>query len=110
MELPNDNEIQQRLETVLTTIYLLFNEGYYSSTQNTVLRKELCVEAMRLNYFLLENKHTNKPVVNALMALMCFHSSRFEARINETGEPVLYEAQDKNLWNDELIPKRGIFI
>ncbi|MEI6264356.1 MAG: sigma-70 family RNA polymerase sigma factor [Sphingobacteriia bacterium] len=110
IELPTENEINARLETVLTTLYLLFNEGYHSSTQKTHLRKDLCLEAMRLNYFLIENKATNKPIVNALMALMCFHSSRFEARTNEIGEPILYDQQDKNLWNDELIAKGNFYL
>jgi RNA polymerase sigma factor (sigma-70 family) len=110
IELPNENEINNRLETVLTTLYLLFNEGYHSSTQKTHLRKELCLEAMRLNYFLIENETTNKPIVNALMALMCFHSSRFEARTNQLGEPILYEEQNKNLWNEELIEKGNFFL
>jgi RNA polymerase sigma-70 factor (ECF subfamily) len=110
IELPNESEINKRLEIVLTTLYLLFNEGYHSSTQNTQLRKELCLEAMRLNYFLIENDTTNKPIVNALMALMCFHSSRFEARTNQLGEPILYEEQDKNLWNEELIEKGNFFL
>lgn len=110
IELPNESEINKRLETVLTTLYLLYNEGYHSSTQNTHLRKELCLEAMRLNYFLIENETTNKPIVNALMALMCFHSSRFEARTNQLGEPILYEEQNKNLWNEELIEKGNFFL
>jgi RNA polymerase sigma-70 factor (ECF subfamily) len=88
---------------------LLFNEGYHSSTQKTHLRKELCLEAMRLNYFLIENKTTNKPIVNALMALMCFHASRFEARTNQIGEPILYDQQDRNLWNEELIAKGNFY-
>lgn len=110
IELPNESEINKRLETVLTTLYLLFNEGYHSSTQNTHLRKELCLEAMRLNYFLIENETTNKPIVNALMALMCFHSSRFEARTNQLGEPILYEEQNKNLWNEELVERGNYFL
>lgn len=110
IELPNDTEISARLEVVLTTLYLLFNEGYHSNTKQNHLRKELCLEAMRLNYFLLENKSTYKPAVNALMALMCFHASRFEARTNEIGEPILYEGQDKNLWNDELIEKGNYYL
>jgi RNA polymerase sigma-70 factor (ECF subfamily) len=110
IELPNENEINTRLETVLTTLYLLFNEGYHSSTQKTHLRKELCLEAMRLNYFLIENETTNKPIVNALMALMCFHSSRFEARTNQIGEPILYDQQDRNLWNEELIAKGNFYL
>ncbi|MCU0467807.1 MAG: sigma-70 family RNA polymerase sigma factor [Arcicella sp.] len=110
IELPTENEINSRLDTVLTTLYLLFNEGYHSSTQKTHLRKELCLEAMRLNYFLIENETTNKPVVNALMALMCFHASRFEARTNQIGEPILYEEQDRTLWNEELIAKGNYFL
>jgi RNA polymerase sigma factor (sigma-70 family) len=110
IELPKKEELNSRLDAVLATLYLLFNEGYRSSTQPSLLRKELCLEAMRLNYFLIENKNTNKPIVNALMALMCFHSSRFEARINHLGEPILYEAQDKNLWNEELIEKGNYFL
>jgi RNA polymerase sigma factor (sigma-70 family) len=110
IELPNEAEINQRLQTVVTTIYLLFNEGYHSKTQKNQLRKELCLEAMRLNYFLIENKATNKPIVNALMALMCFHSSRFEARTNHLGEAILYDDQNKNLWNDDLIAQGNYFL
>jgi RNA polymerase sigma factor (sigma-70 family) len=110
IELPTEKDVNSRLETVLTTLYLLFNEGYHSSTQKTHLRKELCLEAMRLNYFLIENETTNKPIVNALMALMCFHSSRFEARTNQIGEPILYDQQDKNLWHEELIAKGNFYL
>ena len=110
IELPGEAEINARLETVLTTIYLLFNEGYYSESQNNMLRKDLCFEAIRLCHMLVENKYTNKPEVNALLAMMYFHASRFEARINKNGEPVLYEDQDTSLWNDELITKGGYFL
>ncbi len=110
IELPNEIEIKERLETVLTTIYLLFNEGYHSQTQTSHLRKELCLEAMRLNYFLIENKSTNLPIVNALMAIMCFHSSRFEARTNHLGEQILYNEQNKDLWDEELIEKGNFFL
>ena len=103
---PNEKEIDKRLETVLLTLYLLFNEGYYSASQDSKLRKDLCLEAMRLTHLLTENESTNKPFVNALLSLMCFHSSRFEARIDEKGETILYDDQDTNLWNGELI-KQG---
>ena len=101
--LPTPAEIDARLETVLTAMYLLFNEGYYSTSQNVPLRKELCVEAMRLTVQLTENEQTDKPEVDALLSLMCFHSSRFDARLNMDGELVLYEDQDTDLWNQELI-------
>ena len=110
IELPGSTDIDARLATVLTTIYLLFSEGYYSISQNKTLRKELCLEAMRLCTMLIENKSTNKPAVNALLALMCFHASRFEARVDKNGELILYEEQDTNLWNTELISKGGYFL
>lgn len=110
IEFPNPSEIDDRLANVLTTIYLLFNEGYYSVSQNNTLRKELCFEAMRLCNMLVENKSTNKPQANALLALMCFHASRFEARIDKNGEIILYEEQDPMLWSAELITKGGYFL
>ncbi len=106
IELPPKEEIGKRLETVLTTLYLLYNEGYYSSGSDITLRKDLCLEAMRLTYLLIENEATNLPFVNALFALMCFQSSRFEARTDANGESVLYQNQDTTLWDQELI-KRG---
>jgi RNA polymerase sigma factor (sigma-70 family) len=110
IELPGSTEIDERLTTVLRTIYLLFSEGYYSESQNETIRKELCFEAMRLCTMLVENKATNKPEVNALLSLMCFHASRFDARINKNGELVLYNEQDTNLWNADLISKGGYFL
>jgi len=110
IEFPPEGEINKRLETVLTTLYLLFNEGYYSESQNTVLREDLCLEAMRLTYLLIENEQTNQPSVNALLSLMCFHASRFEARKNENGELILYHDQDEKRWNYELISKGMYFL
>lgn len=103
IELPSESEIDNRIENVLTTLYLLFNEGYYSCNNNAVLRKDLCLEAMRLTHMMTENEITNKPAVSALLALMCFHASRFEARVDSNGELILYEDQDISLWNRELI-------
>ncbi|HMC85852.1 MAG TPA: DUF6596 domain-containing protein, partial [Chitinophagaceae bacterium] len=58
IEFPNEDEIIKRLDTILTTLYLLFNEGYYSESQDAILRNDLCLEAMRLTYLLVENKYT----------------------------------------------------
>ncbi|WP_241559092.1 RNA polymerase sigma factor [Chitinophaga barathri] len=107
---PTVTEINERLEVVLKTVYLLFSEGYYSTSHNTVLRKELCVEAMRLCYLLIEQELTNTPAVNALMALMCFHASRFDARMDNTGDLVLYQEQDESLWNRELIERGEYYL
>lgn len=108
IEFPPETEISKRLETVLTTLYLLFNEGYYSESRDTILREDLCLEAVRLTYLLIDNESTNQPNANALLALMCFHSSRFGTRRNENGEIILYNDQDETLWDKELISK-GIY-
>jgi len=108
IEFPGESQARERLETVLTTLYLLFSEGYYSETQDAVLREDLCLEAMRLTNLLIENPSTSLPQVNALLSLMCFHASRFPARRNENGELILYDEQDETLWNQELIAK-GIY-
>jgi RNA polymerase sigma factor (sigma-70 family) len=108
IEVPVKEEIPNRLEAVLRTLYLLFSEGYYSESNDTILRKDLCLEAMRLTHLLIENEDTNLPQVNALISLMCFHASRLEARKNEHGELVLYQDQDESLWNHELIAK-GVY-
>ncbi len=100
---PPENEITKRLDNVLHIIYLLFSEGYYSKTQNQILRKELCIEALRLGLMLTEYEKTNLPKTNALIALMCFHASRFDARRNTEGELVLYEEQDEKRWDTALI-------
>lgn len=110
IELPRQSEIKNRLESVLTTLYLLFNEGYYSTSQNTTLRKGLCFEAIRLCNLLTENDHTNLPAAYALLSLMCFHASRFEARISQNGEIILYEDQNTNLWDTELIRKGEYYL
>lgn len=110
IEYPSKKEIHTKLENVLTTIYLLFNEGYYSSSKDTSVCKDLCFEAMRLNFLLIENEITNLPQVNALMSLMCFHASRFDARLDGNGEIILYEDQDSNLWNQDLIEKGVYFL
>lgn len=103
--MPNHKQIDKRLDAVLHIIYLLFSEGYYSESNNAIVRKELCVEALNLAYFLLGNQLTNTHSTNALMSLMCFHSSRLDARQSENGNIILYENQDKKLWDTELIEK-----
>lgn len=106
MELPSEGEIVNRLDNVLHIIYLLFSEGYYSKTQNQILQKDLCFEALRLGVMLTEYEKTNQPKANALLALMCFHASRFNARqMNESGMSgfVLYEQQNEALWDTALI-------
>ncbi|WP_339815338.1 DUF6596 domain-containing protein [uncultured Imperialibacter sp.] len=108
--IPGENEINNRIDAVLITLYLLFNEGYYSESKEAVVQEELCQEAMRLCRLLIGSPQTNTPSVNALMALMCFHSSRFQARQGVNGELVLYQDQDESLWNQKLIANGAIYL
>jgi len=108
--LPPVHEIEHRLSAVLTTIYLLFSEGYYSTSHHTTLRKDFCLEAIRLCYMLTENPLTDLPPVSALMALMCFHASRFDARMGENGDLILYDDQDTNLWDRDLVNKGAYYL
>jgi RNA polymerase sigma factor (sigma-70 family) len=110
IEQPDASEIDARLSAVLMVLYLLFNEGYYSSNQDITLRKDLCLEAMRLTHLLIVNEQMNKPFANALLSLMCFHASRFDARLNKNGEAILYQDQDTDLWDQELIAKGEYFL
>jgi RNA polymerase sigma factor (sigma-70 family) len=103
-------EINRRLGSVLSTLYLLFNEGYFSTKSSEKIRKDLCYEAMRLLFIVVTKKETNIPDANALMALFCFQSSRFDARINQEGEQILYNQQDTDKWNDELIKKGEYYL
>ncbi|MEQ8684573.1 MAG: sigma factor [Imperialibacter sp.] len=107
---PGEKEINNRIDAVLTTLYLLFNEGYYSESKEAVVQEELCQEAMRLCRLLIGSPQTNTPPVNALMALMCFHASRLKARKGGNGELVLYHNQDETLWNQELITSGAIYL
>jgi len=106
----SESQLKARLHTVLKTLYLLFNEGYFSATHSQPIRKELCSEALGLTLVLTRNIHTNTPQTNALLALMCFQSSRLDARTNAQGEAVLFEEQDKAMWDKTLIEKGNYYL
>lgn len=95
-----------RLDSVLRVIYLLFNEGYYSSVNEMNIRHDICWEALRLSLFLTRQKDFPKHNIYALTALMCFHSSRLSARSSGEEGDLLYDEQDKNKWDQRLI-KQG---
>lgn len=99
------NEYKKRIDTVLRVIYLIFNEGYYSSVNEKNIRHEMCWEAMRLAIFLNNKELFVQPKIDALIALMCFHSSRFEARLEGLNGDLLLNDQDRSKWNFRLIKK-----
>ena len=92
-----------RLDNVLRVIYLIFNEGYYSSVNEENIRYDMCWEAMRLSIFLSEQKVFPTSAVYALVSLMCFHASRLDARKSGDKGDLLYHEQDKSKWNRDLI-------
>jgi RNA polymerase sigma-70 factor (ECF subfamily) len=109
-EIPQGKELYKRLDAVYLVIYLIFNEGYNSISDDLVIRKDLCWEAMRLATLLLEKKLDHYPKTYALLALMCFHAARFNSRLNDTGSIVILEEQDRTLWDKELIERGFLFL
>ena len=110
MEIPSEHELKKRTDAVLNSIYLLFNEGYNSTHSDELIRKDLIDEAMLLCKLLTENKGTQLPEVFALMALMCFHSSRIASRLTPEGEIILLSRQDRSKWNYNLISEGNAFM
>lgn len=108
VDAPPVYELQSRLDSVCNVLYLLFNEGYYSSNPQQIIREDLCSEAMRLTYLLVRHPQTRLPHVKALLALMCLQASRFPARADDQNQIVLLEHQDRKKWNQELM-QRGFF-
>lgn len=100
-EVPGCSELPERLDAVLRVVYLVFNEGYFASSGDSLTRSQLSDEAIRLGRLLLEL--LPEPEVQGLLALMLLHESRRAARSGVDGEVILLEAQDRGLWNRELI-------
>jgi RNA polymerase sigma-70 factor (ECF subfamily) len=99
---PPDHELPDRLRSLLTVLYLIFNEGYLATGADTVVRQELCDEAIRLAR-LLANLMPDETEVRGLLALMLLHHSRRGARVDERGEIVLLADQDRSLWQSDEI-------
>jgi RNA polymerase sigma-70 factor, ECF subfamily len=101
---PETNTIAERLDAVLTVIYLVFNEGYAATRGNSLLRLDLCSEAIRLGRLVASLMAPQAPrEATALVALMLLHDARREARLDEAGEIVVLEEQDRSRWKREQI-------
>jgi len=105
LEVPQNDELSIRVDTVLKSLYLLFNEGYKSSHPDKLIREDLCEEAMRLCFLLTQHSLTALPRVKALLALMCFQASRFDARLDDKNNIILLKYQDRIKWNRSLMSK-----
>lgn len=101
---PESKDVEERLEAVLTVIYLVFNEGYAATRGDSLLRGDLCSEAIRLGRLMVSLMGPQPPrEATALLALMLLHDARREARIDEAGEIVVLEEQDRGKWKHAQI-------
>jgi RNA polymerase sigma factor (sigma-70 family) len=110
-EVPASNEMETRLEAVVETIYLLFNEGYSASSGNEMIRYELCEEAIRLaEMIVIHPAIQNKSSVYALLALMLLNASRFRSRVDKNGNIRTLSEQDRKMWDASLIQKGLVYM
>jgi predicted RNA polymerase sigma factor len=107
-EIPAGEELAQRLDTVLQSLYLLFNEGYKASSGENLVREELCKEAIRLADVLAQHPAGNQPKTHALLALMLLNAARFPTRLDSEGNLLRLEEQDRTQWDQAMIA-RGTF-
>jgi RNA polymerase sigma-70 factor (ECF subfamily) len=99
---PPDHELPDRLRSLLKVLYLIFNEGYLPTDADTVVRRELCDEAIRLTR-LLADLMPDEREVRGLLALMLLHNSRRDARVDPQGSIVVLNEQDRSLWHADEI-------
>ena len=107
-EIPSGEELAIRLDGVLQTLYLLFNEGYKASSGASLVREELCHEAIRLALLLAEHPAGNRPRIHALIALMLLNTARFPTRTDTDGNILRLKEQDRSRWDRAMIA-RGMF-
>lgn len=105
LEPPAAAELLARLDVVHQVLYLLFNEGYSTSTGEAAIRADLCEEAARLCHLLCEHPPCASPATHALMALMLFHAARLDARLDDRGSILLMAEQDRSKWDRRLITR-----
>ena len=103
LDMPPDADLPSRLDSVLEVIYLMFNEGYASHAGDDLIRADVCREAIRLGRALAASPRTASPAAHALVALMAFQAARFDTRVNDHGDLVRLEDQDRSKWDARLI-------
>ena len=106
--MPPQHQLEERLENVLLSIYLLFNEGYNSTSHEELIRKDLMQEALRLCELVCRSPSVPHENAHALMALMCFTAARNDARMDAAGNVLLLKQQDRSKWNRALI-ETGVY-
>src|SRR5215471_13556029 len=102
-EIPSGDELARRLDSVLQSLYLLFNEGYRASSGDKLVRDELCQEAIQLAKLLAQHRAGNQPKTHALLALMLLNAARIPAREDDQGNLLRLEEQDRTHWDQTMI-------
>ena len=102
LDLPAGQELASRLDSVLEVLYFMFNEGYAAQEGEDLIRQDLCLEALRLGR-LVATASIATPRVHALVALMALQGARLPARVDDAGELVLLDDQDRGRWDQRLI-------
>lgn len=102
LEMPTGQQLEQRLDSILGAVYLIFNEGYTAHEGAELIRQDLCFEAIRLGQ-LIASSSIAEPRVHALVALMALQAARLPARVDAAGDLILLESQDRGLWDRRLI-------
>ena len=106
--IPEGQELVRRLDGVLQSLYLLFNEGYKASSGDSLIREDLCREAIRLTSLLAEHEAGDQPRTRALLALMCLNAARIPTRVDDEGNLLRLQEQDRSRWDQPMIA-RGMF-
>ncbi len=103
LKVPEGSDLLPRIESVLKTLFLIFNEGYKASEGEQLIKRDLCIEAIRLALILHSNPLTKSTELSALLSLMCFKVARFDSRIDLNGYIITLENQQREYWDKELI-------
>jgi RNA polymerase sigma-70 factor (ECF subfamily) len=104
-EIPAGEELARRMESVLQTLYLLFNEGYKASSGDKLVRQDICSEAIRLTSLLAEHPAGNQPKTHALLALMLLGAARIPARLDDEGNLLRLQEQDRTCWDQPMMAR-----
>jgi len=107
-EVTGGDALRARLEVVHAALYLLFNEGYHASHGAVAVRNDLCREAIRLVFLLVEHPATATTPTHALAALLCFHAARLPSRLDDAGHLLPMAAQDRSLWDRSLLERGSV--
>lgn len=103
LEIPAQEELKERLDSVVRVLYLMFNEGYSASEGEELIRHDLCFEAIRLTRIILDHPIASHPKVHALAALFLFQAARLSTRTDRQGDLLLLADQDRSAWDQEML-------